>query len=246
MTGHPAPDETARIVVLGRQGSGKGTQAARLAAIYGPPHVSTGDAFRAAAGSGSELGRTLKSYMDRGELVPDDVVVGVIREHLFGPGAPAGFILDGFPRTVAQAEALAEMASPRGIDIVIDLEADTEEVLQRMAGRRVCTKCGATYNIVDNPTKVPGSCDACGGSLAQRDDDTEDAIRRRLEIYETTTAPLIDWYRQRGLLVAVNAVGDVDAVTARVVAAVEGARKAKAAGQKGAPSQSKGNGTLGT
>jgi adenylate kinase len=242
----PSADATLRMVVLGRQGSGKGTQATRLSATYGPPHVSTGDAFRAAAASGSELGRTLKSYMDRGELVPDDVVVGVIREHLFGPGAPAGFILDGFPRTVAQAEALAEMASPRGIDIVIDLEADTEEVLQRMAGRRVCTKCGATYNIVDNPTKVPGSCDACGGSLAQRDDDTEDAIRRRLEIYETTTAPLIDWYRQRGLLVAVNAVGDVDAVTARVVAAVEGARKAKAAGQKGAPSQSKGNGTLGT
>jgi adenylate kinase len=242
----PSADATLRMVVLGRQGSGKGTQATRLSATYGPPHVSTGDAFRAAAASGSELGRTLKSYMDRGELVPDDVVVGVIREHLFGPGAPAGFILDGFPRTVAQAEALAEMASPRGIDIVIDLEADTEEVLQRMAGRRVCTKCGATYNIVDNPTKVPGSCDACGGSLAQRDDDTEDAIRRRLEIFETTTAPLIDWYRQRGLLVAVNAVGDVDAVTARVVAAVEGARKAKAAGQKGAPSQSKGNGTLGT
>jgi adenylate kinase len=242
----PSADATLRMVVLGRQGSGKGTQATRLSATYGPPHVSTGDAFRAAAASGSELGRTLKSYMDRGELVPDDVVVGVIREHLFGPGAPAGFILDGFPRTVAQAEALAEMASPRGIDIVIDLEADTEEVLQRMAGRRVCTKCGATYNIVDNPTKVPGSCDACGGSLAQRDDDTEDAIRRRLEIYETTTAPLIDWYRQRGLLVAVNAVGDVDAVTARVVAAVEGARKAKAAGQKGAPSQSKGNSTLGT
>ena len=235
----PAADATLRMVVLGRQGAGKGTQAARLSATYGPPHVSTGDAFRAAAASGSELGRTLKSYMDRGELVPDDVVVGVIREHLFGPGAPAGFILDGFPRTVAQAEALAEMASLRGIDIVIDLEADTEEVLQRMAGRRVCT-------IVDNPTKVPGSCDACGGSLAQRDDDTEDAIRRRLEIYETTTAPLIDWYRQRGLLVAVNAVGDVDAVTARVVAAVEGARQAKAAGQKSAASQSKGKGTLGT
>jgi adenylate kinase len=241
----PAADATLRIVVLGRQGSGKGTQAARLSAIYGPSHVSTGDAFRAAAASGSDLGRTLKAYMDRGELVPDDVVVGVIREHLFGPGAPAGFILDGFPRTVAQAEALAEMAGPRGIDVVVDLEADTEEVLHRMAGRRVCTKCGATYNIVDNPTKVPGSCDACGGPLAQRDDDTEDAIRRRLEIYEATTAPLIDWYRQRGLLVAVNAVGDVDAVTARVVAAVEGARQAKAAGQKGAVDQGKGTGTLG-
>jgi adenylate kinase len=230
MTGHPAPDETARIVVLGRQGSGKGTQAARLAAIYGPPHVSTGDAFRAAAGSGSELGRTLKSYMDRGELVPDDVVVGVIREHLFGPDAPPGFILDGFPRNVGQAEALAEMAGSRGLDVVVDLEAGTEEVLHRMAGRRVCTKCGANYNIVDNPTKVAGQCDACGGTLAQRDDDTEVAIRRRLEIYETATAPLIDWYRERGLLVPVNAVGDVDTVTARVVAAVEGVRQGKAIG----------------
>ncbi len=226
----PTPDATARIVVLGRQGSGKGTQAARLAAIYGPPHVSTGDAFRAAAGSGSELGRTVKAYMDKGELVPDDVVVGVIKEHLFGPGAPAGFILDGFPRNVGQAEALAEMAGSRGLDVVVDLEADTEEVLHRMAGRRVCTKCGATYNIVDNPTKVPGRCDVCGGTLVQRDDDTEDAIRRRLEIYETTTAPLIDWYRQRGLLAAVNAVGDMDSVTDRVVAAVEAARQDKAIG----------------
>ncbi len=159
----PSADATLRIVVLGRQGSGKGTQAARLSAIYGPSHVSTGDAFRAAAGSGSELGRALKDYMDRGELVPDGVVVGVIKEHLFGPDAPAGFILDGFPRNVGQAEALAEMAGPRGLDVVIDLEADTQEVLHRMAGRRVCTKCGATYNIVDNPTKVPGRCDGCGG-----------------------------------------------------------------------------------
>jgi adenylate kinase len=227
----PTADATLRIVVLGRQGSGKGTQAARLSALYGPPHVSTGDAFRAAAGSGSELGRTLKAYMDRGELVPDDVVVGVIREHLFGPGAPAGFVLDGFPRNVGQAVALADMAGSRGLDVVIDLEADTQEVLQRMAGRRVCTGCGATYNIVDNPTKVPGRCDACGGGLAQRDDDTEEAIRRRLEIYETTTAPLIDWYRGRGLLATVNAVGDVDSVTARVVSAVEGARHSKAVGQ---------------
>ncbi len=230
MKAQPAPDETARIVVLGRQGSGKGTQAARLAAIYGVAHVSTGDAFRAAAGSGSELGRTLKSYMDRGELVPDDVVVGVIREHLFGPDAPAGFILDGFPRNVGQAEALAEMAGKRGLDIVVDLEADTQEVLHRMAGRRVCTKCGANYNVVDNPTKVSGQCDACSGPLAQRDDDTEDAIRRRLEIYETTTAPLIDWYRDRGLLAAVDAMGDVATVTARVVAAVEGVRQAKTIG----------------
>ena len=241
----PTADATLRIVVLGRQGSGKGTQAARLAATYGPPHVSTGDAFRAAAGSGSELGRTLKAYMDRGELVPDDVVVGVIKEHLFGPGAPPGFILDGVPRNVGQAEALAEMAGERGLDVVIDLEADTQEVLHRMAGRRVCTKCSATYNIVDNPTKVPGHCDVCEGQLAQRDDDTEEAIRRRLEIYETTTAPLIDWYRQRGLLVAVNAVGDVDTVTARVVAAVEGARQGKAGGQNKPAAQSEGTDSLG-
>jgi adenylate kinase len=224
------PDGTARIVVLGRQGSGKGTQAERLCAIYGVPHVSTGDAFRAAAGTGSELGRSVKGFMDRGELVPDEVVVGVIQEHLFGPKAPAGFILDGFPRTVGQAEALAQMAGERGLDVVVDLEAGTEEVLQRMAGRRVCPNCGANYNIVDNPPKVTGVCDVCGGALVQRDDDTEEAIRRRLEIYETTTAPLIDWYRQRGLLAAVDAVGDVDTVGARVVAAVEQARRARGVG----------------
>jgi adenylate kinase len=123
------------------------------------------------------------------------------------------------------------MAGGRGLDVVIDLEADTQEVLHRMAGRRVCTKCGATSNVVNNPTKRPGLCDACGGQMAQRDDDTEDAIRRRLEIYETTTAPLIDWYRQRGLLAAVNAVGDLGSVTARVLAAVEAARQGKADGQ---------------
>ena len=211
----------ARVVVLGRQGSGKGTQASRLSAVYGVPHVSTGDAFRAAVKAGTGLGRTAQGYMDRGELVPDEVVVAVIREHLFGPEAPSGFILDGFPRTVSQAEALAEMAGARGIDVVIDLEVGNEEVVRRISGRRVCSNCGATYNLVDNPPKEPGRCDVCGGTLVQRDDDTEEAVRRRLELYESMTAPLVEWYRQRDLLVSVDAAGTPDEVTDRIVSAVK-------------------------
>jgi adenylate kinase len=163
--------------------------------------------------------------MDRGELVPDSAVVEVVREHLFGTGAPAGFILDGFPRNVGQAEALAEMAGPRGLDVVLDLEVSTEEVLHRMAGRRVCNDCGGNFNIVNDPPEVAGKCDVCGGELVQRDDDTEEAIRRRLEIYESDTAPLIEWYRQRGLLATVDALGEPDEVTDRVIAAVEAVRR---------------------
>jgi adenylate kinase len=216
----PSRDGTARIVLLGRQGSGKGTQADRLSVIFGVPHVSTGVAFRAAVKAGSELGRTAQSFMDRGELVPDDVVIPVLQEHLFGPGAPPGFVLDGVPRTVGQAEALAAMAGPRGLDVVVDLEVPTEEVLRRISGRRVCADCGTNYNLADKAPTVPGRCDACGGPLLQRDDDTEEAIRRRLELYESVTAPLIDWYRERGLLVTVDASGPVDEVTHRVVGAV--------------------------
>ncbi|MGH9106733.1 MAG: adenylate kinase [Acidimicrobiales bacterium] len=212
-----------RVVLLGRQGSGKGTQAARLCATYGVPHVSTGEAFRAAVRAGSELGRSAQRYMDRGELVPDAVVVAVIREHLFGTGAPEGFVLDGFPRTVAQAEALEEMSVPEGLDVAIDLEVATGEVLRRLAGRRVCARCGANYNLVNNPPQVAGRCDVCGGRLVQRDDDTEEAIRRRLELYEAETSPLVEWYRERGLLAAVDAEGSPDEVGARVGTAVEGA-----------------------
>jgi len=209
---------TARIVLLGRQGSGKGTQAARLSVIYGVPHVSTGEAFREAIKAGSELGHKVQGYLDRGELVPDDMVVAVIEARLFGPGAPAGFILDGVPRTLNQAEALDAMAAPRGLDVVVDLEVRTEEVLRRISGRRVCANCGTTFNLADNPPKVAGRCDECDGPLLQRDDDTEEAIRRRLELYETVTAPLIDRYREQGLLVSVDASGPPDEVTGRVVA----------------------------
>jgi adenylate kinase len=212
-----------RAVLLGRQGSGKGTQAARLSERYHVPHVSTGDAFRAAVRSGNALGQTVQGYMDRGELVPDSVVTDVVRDHVFGLGAPEGFLLDGFPRTVTQAEALQAMAGERGIDVVVNLDAPVSEVLGRLAGRRTCRECGANFNVVDHPPQVHGKCDACGGELYQRDDDTEEAIRRRLEIYETATAPLISWYKAKGLLATVDAVGPPDEVTSRVVAAVEAA-----------------------
>ncbi|HET9058913.1 MAG TPA: adenylate kinase [Acidimicrobiales bacterium] len=218
-----AGDKSLRAVLLGRQGSGKGTQAARLAELYQVPHVSTGDAFRAAVRSGNELGSKVHGYMERGELVPDELVSEVVRAHLFGPGAPEGFLLDGFPRTVAQAEALEAMAGKRGLDIAINLDAPISEVLGRLAGRRICRECGTNYNIVDHPPQVPGKCDSCGGELYQRDDDTEEAIRRRLEIYETSTAPLIAWYEGKGLLATVDAVGTPDEVSRRVVEAVEAA-----------------------
>jgi adenylate kinase len=220
-----------RIVLLGRQGSGKGTQAAGLAVMFGVTHISTGDAFRAAVESGTPLGKTAKAYMDSGELVPDGVVIDVIRERLqvlgvLGPEPRAGFVLDGFPRNVAQAEALGEMVAPDGLDVVVNLEVSTGEVLRRIAGRRVCVGCGTSYNI-DHPSAA-GDCDACGGKLVQRDDDTEEAVRRRLEIYESVTAPLVDWYREQGLLATVDAVGPPDEVARRVVAAIETVRQHKA------------------
>lgn len=209
------------MVLLGRQGSGKGTQAQRLSRLYGVPHVSTGDAFRAAVKSGSALGKMAQGYMGRGELVPDEVVIGVIREHVFGPGASFGFVLDGFPRNLAQAEALEALSAPEGLDACIDLEASLEEVLRRLSSRRVCSNCGATYNLVSSPPKVPGRCDVCGGDLYQRDDDTEEAIRRRLDIYDVETAPLVAWYRDRGLLLSVDATGSPDEVSARLVSALQ-------------------------
>jgi adenylate kinase len=194
-----------------------------LAEHFGVPHISTGDAFRAAARSGSELGARAKAYMEAGELVPDDLVVGIVKEYLAGVGVN-GFVLDGFPRNISQARALAEMLAPESLDAVVDLEVSTEEVLRRLAGRLVCQNCGATYNAVTSPPKVPGKCDVCGGVVAQRADDTEEAIRLRLEIYESTTAPLIEWYAKQGLLASVDAAGPPDEVTERTLAAIEAKR----------------------
>lgn len=212
----------ARLVVLGKQGAGKGTQAVRLSRHYVVPHISTGDTFRAAVRSGSEFGKLAKEYLDAGDLVPDDIVIGVVRERLGRRDATQrGFILDGFPRTVRQAEALVEIMNPSELDLVVNLDVDTETILIRLAGRRVCADCGTNYSVADNPPRVRGICDVCGGEVVQRDDDTEEAIRRRLEHYERETAPLVDWYERRGLLATLPAIGTPNEVTERIVARVE-------------------------
>ncbi len=211
----------ARLVMLGKQGAGKGTQCVRLSRHYVVPHISTGDMFRAAVRSGSEFGHQAKKYMEAGELIPDEVVVGVVRERLAQDDtASRGFVLDGFPRTVHQAEALDEMLSPRGIDLAIDIEVDTEVVLRRLASRRVCSDCGANFSL-DNPPKVNWTCDVCGGEVILREDDTEAAIRRRLELYARETAPLIAWYQARGTLMPVEGVGTPDEVTSRLLKLVD-------------------------
>jgi adenylate kinase len=208
----------ARLVVLGKQGAGKGTQAVRLSRHYVVPHISTGDTFRAAVRSGSEFGRLAKEYLDAGDLMPDEVVIGVVRERLERrDAAQHGFILDGFPRTVRQAEALVEIVFPAELDLVVNLDIDNDTILIRLAGRRVCADCGATYSVVDNPPRVRGICDVCGGEVVQREDDTEDAIRRRLQHYERETAPLVNWYDRRGLLSTLPALGTPDEVTDRII-----------------------------
>jgi adenylate kinase len=212
----------ARIVVLGKQGAGKGTQAVRLSRHYVVPHVATGDTFRAAVRSGSEFGRKAKTYLDAGDLVPDEIVNGMVQERLSRHDAVhRGFVLDGFPRTVGQAGALMEMLTPFTIDVVVNLQVPTVDVLERLASRRVCCDCGANYSVHDNPPRVRGICDVCGGEVVQRDDDTESAIRRRLELYELETAPLIEWFASRGLLAHIEGSGSPDDVTERLVVEVD-------------------------
>src|ERR1700730_3201259 len=189
--------------------------------------MSTGDMFRQAVRSGSEAGIQAKAYMEAGELIPDEVVVGVVTERLAQDDtANRGFILDGFPRTVFQAESLTFILAPHGIDMVIDLESDPEHVLQRLASRRVCSDCGANYSV-DSPPKVNWTCDICGGEVVQREDDTEAAIRRRLELYERETAPLIAWYNERDLLVRVHGLGTADEVSARLIRVIDARHKIK-------------------
>jgi adenylate kinase len=213
----------ARLTILGKQGAGKGTQAVRLSRHYVVPHISTGDTFRAAVRSGSEFGQKAKAYLDAGDLVPDDVVIGVVRERLTRADAShRGFVLDGFPRTVHQAEALTVMLEPRGIDLAIDLEIDTAHVLTRLASRRVCEDCGANYS---NPPRLPGTCDVCGGEVVQRADDTVSAIRRRLELYERETSPLMAWYESQDLLCRLDALGTPDEVTDRITVEIDRRRR---------------------
>lgn len=216
-----------RLVLLGKQGAGKGTQALKLSRHYHVPHISTGEVFRTEARSGSDLGRELKSYMDAGELVPDDVVIKVVEKQLGSPPARArGFVLDGFPRTRLQAKALEEVTEPMGgLDAVVNLTVATDVVVQRLTGRRVCTKCGANYQVDEMPEAAV--CENCGGEIVQRDDDTPDAIRRRLDLYEEQTAPLIEFYRERDLLVEIDGVGDQQEILDRIVRAVDAQRTAR-------------------
>jgi adenylate kinase len=177
--------------------------------------------FRAAVKMGTEFGKRAEEYMNAGELIPDEVVIGVVRERLQQDDTVRrGFILDGFPRTVHQAEELMHILAPRGVDLALDLEVDTEAVLERLAGRRVCQTCGANYHV-STPPKHGWTCDYCGGEVVQRDDDTESAIRRRLKLYEEQTSPLINWYSSRDVLVQVDGMGSPDQITIRLVETID-------------------------
>ncbi len=210
-----------RLLVFGRQGAGKGTQATRLADHYGIPHISTGDMLRAAAASGSEFGRQVKAIMDEGGLVSDEVMEGVVAERLAQPDAEPGFLLDGYPRTPGQAEYLDGLLAPGGIALAINLEVPEEVVLERITGRRVCTECGTTYALGRDESATTGVCAKCGGQVVQRPDDTEDAVRKRLALYAASTEPLLAWFRERGLLADVDGVGDPDQIAAELVRIID-------------------------
>jgi len=206
------------LILLGPPGAGKGTQASSMIKDYDVPQISTGDALRAAVKAGSDVGTRAKKYMDAGELVPDAVVIEIVGERIKEPDCSKGFLLDGFPRTTSQADALAEILSKagRGIDHVVCIQVEKEEVVERLSGRRSCRACGYPQHVAFNPPKKEGVCDKCGGELYHRDDDREDAIRQRLETYDEQTQPLIDYYRKLGLLRPVDGRGDVGAVYDRI------------------------------
>jgi adenylate kinase len=211
-----------RVAFLGPPGAGKGTQARDLAQEWRVLHLATGDMLREAVAAGSSLGREAKGYMDQGALVPDDVIIRMMGERLGKADAARGFILDGFPRTIAQADALAKLLKDLGqsLDTVVYFDVSEPELLRRLTGRRVCRACGHTYHLVSSPPKRAGVCDACGGELYQRDDDTEATVRKRLEVYQRQTAPLLDYYRQRNLLATVTGEGSLTAIRDAIRAVV--------------------------
>lgn len=206
--------EALRLIIFGPPGAGKGTQAKLLSERLGVPHIATGDMLREAVEAGTELGRLAKQYMERGELVPDEVVIRMVEERLSRPDCSRGFILDGFPRTVKQAEALEELLRRAGakIDAAVNLEVGEEEVVRRISLRRTCKSCGAVYHLIFNPPKQNDVCDKCGGPLYQREDDREETVKRRLRVYRQQTEPLLEFYRQRGLLVNINGEGGIGQV----------------------------------
>ena len=208
-----------KIIMLGAPGAGKGTQAKMIAEKFGIPHISTGDIFRANIKNGTELGAKAKEYMDKGLLVPDELVVDLIMDRFKADDCKNGYILDGFPRTIPQAEALDKALSANGdsVDYAIDVEVPDENIVNRMSGRRACVGCGATYHIKYNPTKVEGKCDACGEALILRDDDKPETVKKRLDIYHEQTQPLIDYYSEKGALAEVDGTKDMKDVFADIV-----------------------------
>jgi adenylate kinase len=211
-----------RLVLVGPPGAGKGTQAQFIAAQFAIPKISTGDIFRANVSDGTDLGVTAKKYMDAGDLVPDEVTSAMVRERLKEDDALDGFLLDGYPRTVPQAETLDEILDGlgAGLDVVLELVVDDEEVIRRLSGRRTCRNCGHIWHVDFDPPTREGICDHCGGRLFQRDDDKAGTVRHRLEVYAEQTSPLVAFYAEKGVLVGIDATGPVDNVTERAIAAL--------------------------
>jgi adenylate kinase len=211
-----------RIVLVGPPGAGKGTQAQFIASHLSIPKISTGDIFRVNVSQGTELGQEAKAYMDRGDLVPDSVTIAMVRDRLAEGDTRDGFLLDGFPRTLTQAKALDETLDDMGakLDVVLELVVDDDEVVRRLSGRRTCRVCGRVWHVDFDPPTREGICDQCGGELFQRDDDREETVRHRLEVYADQTAPLIDFYADKSILVGLDATGPVEDVTERAINAL--------------------------
>jgi len=211
-----------RLVLVGPPGAGKGTQALFLASHFSIPHISTGDIMRANIKAGTPLGLEVKAYMERGELVPDSVTNEMVRDRLNEPDTASGFLLDGFPRNVGQAEVLRAILSEKKTPLhaVLELSIKTSEIVARLSGRRICRNCGRAWHVDFETTQVAGICDACQGELYQRDDDKEEVITRRLEVFEEQTAPIISFYRTEGLLITISATGSVADITERAISAL--------------------------
>ena len=212
-----------KIILMGPPGAGKGTQAEKLVDLYQIPHISTGDMFRKAQKDGTELGLKAKSYMDQGQLVPDEVTVGIVKERLAEVDCKEGFLLDGFPRTVQQADALDTILAEldMALDCVVNIEVDKAFLVDRLTGRRVCRTCGATYHIANKAPKVEGVCDKCGGELYQRGDDTIEKVSNRLDVYAAQTAPLIDYYKSKGIMSSIDGSKSMEDVLADIRSALE-------------------------
>jgi len=211
-----------RLILVGPPGAGKGTQAKRISKRYDIPHISTGDMFRKALSEKTPMGLKAKAFMDRGELVPDEITIGLVAERLQAADCQNGYMLDGFPRTIAQADALTKLLSEQQIDHVINITSRDETVIKRLTGRRTCSNCGAIYHIVNNPPLAGNVCKVCGNQVVQRADDTEETVKNRLEVYKSQTEPLLNYYRERKLLTDIDGERELDEVFENICRVLEG------------------------